>query len=114
MSKLTLKQAQRWYDFGVGRITTDIDGTVCVRTLSGQLFKITDSEDRAEATENIGTICAFWIKKSDKSMHEFGLTNLNERLTESTSDLVWMNNFGYELGLAQLYKIRGQLHNPFT
>ena len=101
MSKLTLKQARRWYSFGVGRIALDMYDNVYLQTISGKMFYLSDADDRTEARNNIGYIACFWIKKSDERVTtNLAITGLNEKLTESSSDLVWMNNFGYELGLA--------------
>lgn len=91
---MTLKQAKRFYEFVVGQIVEDIDGTVCIRLLNGKLVEI-PTEEKSCFQESKGFLCTFWMNKKSGAIKNLGTCgNEPQRLTESNVDFIWNVNFG--------------------
>ena len=89
---MTLKQAQRFYDFAVGQITLDVYGNLAIRTLSGKLYKmpLESFHDRTY----LGFMCIFWINKKSEKIKNVGLCGEEpQQMTESTVDYIWEVNY---------------------
>ncbi len=92
---MTLKQAQRFYDFAIGQITLDIYGNLAIRTLSGKLYGMPSTESCSDRAY-LGFMCGFWINKKSEKIKNVGICGDEpQRMSESIVNFLWEVNYSY-------------------